>query len=191
MKRFEQVKRLYTTIMKEYMRAPDSKLFISGITSDFDRLFELCWKTLKEYLLKEKEMSAARTGSPKDIIKLAYQQGLIEDEKYWLQLLSDRNDDAHHYNESAARSYAARIQRDYLSGIGKFIESLSKLIPEEPEILFDVPDDFIKASKAANLYYDEFLKKVMKENNCDSDLEVFKIWDTIKYQYLDDDSVQS
>ena len=75
MKKFEQAKRLYKTMIDEYSVHSNTKLFISGITSDFDRLFELCWKSLKEYFLKEKFIMAARTGSPKDILKISYQQG--------------------------------------------------------------------------------------------------------------------
>lgn len=31
-----------------------SDAMVSGLTADFDRLFELSWKTLKEYEIKEK-----------------------------------------------------------------------------------------------------------------------------------------
>lgn len=71
MKKFEQVKRLHKTMGIEYAKHSNGKAFLSGITSDFDRLFELCWKTLKEYLQKEKYIEAAKKGSPKDILKLA------------------------------------------------------------------------------------------------------------------------
>ena len=47
MKKFEQAKRLYKTMIDEYSVHSNTKVFISGITSDFDRLFELCWKSLK------------------------------------------------------------------------------------------------------------------------------------------------
>ena len=49
MKKFEQVKRLYHTMCDEYNHYSNDKIFVSAITSDFDRLFELCWKSLKEY----------------------------------------------------------------------------------------------------------------------------------------------
>ena len=41
MKKFEQAKRLYKTMIDEYSVHSNTKVFISGITSDFDRLFEL------------------------------------------------------------------------------------------------------------------------------------------------------
>ena len=50
MKKFEQAKKLYNTMITGYAVHSDDNVFISGLTSDFDRLFELCWKVLKEYL---------------------------------------------------------------------------------------------------------------------------------------------
>jgi len=50
MKKFEQLKRLYRTITG-YMDPYDfSDAMISGLIADFDRLFELPWKSLKEYM---------------------------------------------------------------------------------------------------------------------------------------------
>lgn len=185
MKKFEQVKQLHKTMLAEYAKHSNSKAFLSGITSDFDRLFELCWKTLKEYLQKEKCIEAAKTGSPKDILKLAYQQGLINDEDLWLRMLTDRNDDAHHYNESSARSYAARIEREYLEKVDCFIGEMSKLIQEEKDVLMSIPNDFLMAVDLSGMYYDEFLSKVMQENGCKSDLEIFEKWETIKANYVE------
>lgn len=185
MKKFEQMKKLYNTMANEYAVHSDSNIFLSGITSDFDRLFELSWKTLKEYLQKEQEIKAAQTGSPKDILKLAYQQGLINDENLWLRMLTDRNDDAHHYNESTARSYAARIEREYLNRMAQFITEMSDLIPAEESTLLSVPDSFLEAVKKSGMYYDEFLAKVKQENLFESDLELFEKWEIIKQKYFD------
>lgn len=184
MKKFEELKKLYYTMSVEYAEFSDSNIFISGITSDFDRLFELCWKTLKEYMQKEMYLKEARTGSPKDILKLAYRQGILDDEENWLKMLADRNDDAHHYNESAARSYAARIEREYLRHIDTFIKELSELIPEEEGVLVSIPASFLKAVQQSGMYYDEFLEKVKQENACSSELDLFTKWEEIKHKYL-------
>ena len=62
MKKFEQLKRLYGTITG-YMKPYDfSDTMISGLTADFDRLFELSWKTLKEYMQNDLMMLEAKTG---------------------------------------------------------------------------------------------------------------------------------
>ena len=62
MKKFEQLKRLYRTITG-YMDPYDfSDAMISGLIADFDRLFELSWKTLKEYMQNDLMMLEAKTG---------------------------------------------------------------------------------------------------------------------------------
>ncbi len=183
MRRFEQMKSLYHTMSEVYKESSDSEMYLSGLTADFDRLFELGWKTVKEYL-KGEGFSSAKSGSPKQILKLAYQQGLICNEEIWLKMLDDRNDDTHLYNESSARSYAARIERDYLPAIKDFIADLKKVILDEPDCLVKVPESFLDAKRRSGLKYDEFLNKVKKENGVVSDTEVFMKWDNIKNQYL-------
>ena len=60
MKKFEQLKRLYKTI-NGYLNPYDfSDEMISGLTADFDRLFELSWKTLKEYMQDSLMMQEAK-----------------------------------------------------------------------------------------------------------------------------------
>jgi len=131
MKKFEQLKRLYRTITG-YMDPYDfSDAMISGLTADFDRLFELSWKSLKEYMRNDLMMLDAKTGSPREIIKLAYRENLIDDEELWLGILKDRNDDAHHYKNSAAILYMGRIMDLYMDVIKKLIERLAELIPAE------------------------------------------------------------
>ncbi|MBR1743911.1 MAG: HI0074 family nucleotidyltransferase substrate-binding subunit [Lachnospiraceae bacterium] len=183
MRKFEQMKSLFNTMSRVYKKSSDSEMYVSGLTADFDRLFELGWKTVKEYL-KSEGFSSAKSGSPKQILKLAYQQELIKNEEIWLEMLDDRNDDTHLYNESAARSYAARIERDYLPVIDAFITDLKAVIPDDEDCLVKVPESFLEARKISGLLYDEFLRKVKQENGFISDTEVFTGWDAIKDKYL-------
>ena len=150
-----------------------SKQYISGITADFDRLFELSWKTMKDYL-EDLGILEAKTGSPKLILKLAYQENIISD-SIWLQMLEDRNNDAHQYVEQVARGYAARIQRDYLPVISDFIESMSERIPDEQEVLEKIPDKFLRECEESGLYFDEFVKLKMGEYKVDSPAELFRV----------------
>lgn len=67
MRRFEQLKAQYNAIMRNNTQYDYSELCVSAITSDFDRIFELAWKTLKEYLWKELGVAGAKSGSPREI----------------------------------------------------------------------------------------------------------------------------
>lgn len=182
MKKFEQLKRLYKTITG-YMKPYDfSDEMISGLTADFDRLFELSWKTLKEYMYSDLMMLEAKTGSPREIIKLAYREKLIHDEELWISILKDRNDDAHHYKHSAAILYMGRIMDRYLDVIGKLIEDLSEMIPEEVLPDYKVPESFVNAVRKSGMSLDAFVQKVKAENGFDDD-DIFVYWDTIKEKY--------
>lgn len=183
MKRFEQLKSLYNNMLSDFSIHQNSRMFVVAITSSFDQLFELSWKVLKEYLFDELGVREAKTGSPKIIIKLAYEYKLIDDEEFWISLLKDRNDDTHHYSESEARAYAARIEYNYLPLYAKFIKNLCELIPEDQEALIKIPESLLEASEQSKIGYDEFMKKVKRDNSLNSDLEVIENWDKLKSKY--------
>lgn len=80
---------------------PYDSVVTAGLTGLFEITFELAWKAMKE-ILTNQGIDASRSGSPKQIIKLAYKAGLIFDEEIWLSALSARNNVSHAYNESIA-----------------------------------------------------------------------------------------
>lgn len=58
--------------------------------------------------------SEARMGSPRSILKLAYQAGMINDEALWLQVLQARNDVTHSYNEEIDKRIISDCKEKYL-----------------------------------------------------------------------------
>lgn len=80
----------------------NDKLILAGCVNTFCMTFELAWKAMKE-ILKEQGVPDAVTGSPKQILELAFHFGMIQDEKMWLMMLRVRNDETHYYNEEAAK----------------------------------------------------------------------------------------
>ena len=129
MRRFEQLKAQYNAIMRNNTQYDYSELCVSAITSDFDRIFELAWKTLKEYLWKELGVAGAKSGSPREILGLAFQYCLINKEELWIAMLQDRNDDAHIYSKTQAILYKSRIEEQYLPVVGELIDELAEQIP--------------------------------------------------------------
>lgn len=53
-------------------------------------------------LLENSGYDSARTGSPRHIIKTAYQAAMIDNEELWLAALVSRNNVAHAYNKDVA-----------------------------------------------------------------------------------------
>ena len=177
MKKYEQAKRLLASLDKYRDPLDFSDEMISAVTADFDRLFELTWKFIKEYMLHTLMMRTASTGSPKDILKIAFSEHLIDDEMEWLDMLKDRNDDTHHYSHSAAVLYVSRINERYLDIIRGCLNSFSELIPEE-----NVPDDrladsFFEQWKASGLTMDDYVEKIRIEKGYATKREVIDNWE--------------
>ena len=113
MKKFEQ----YVSHLKVLSRAKEeditNEFIISGIIDKFYIQFELGWKVLKE-LLRYEGVGQAASGSPREIIKTAYSCFDFLDEEIWLQMLRDRNDTTHIYNQEAARQLVDKILDRYI-----------------------------------------------------------------------------
>ena len=53
-------------------------------------------------ILEDHGYEEGATGSPKTILKTAFQAGMIKDEDLWLHALQERNNVAHSYNQKIA-----------------------------------------------------------------------------------------
>lgn len=94
-----------------------NEFIVSGIIDKFYIQFELGWKVLKE-LLRYEGANQAAMGSPREIIKTAYAYFHFMEEDVWLEMLRDRNDATHIYNEEAAQQLVEKILHQY---IGVFV----------------------------------------------------------------------
>lgn len=180
MKKFEQLKCQYDSL-SGYLDPSDlSDKNISATTADFDRLFELSWKTLKAYLFEELGMYEAKTGSPREILKLAYAQELLHPEDVWLEMLKDRNDDSHIYRKANAIIYMSKIAGCYMPQVAKLIGQLSSLIPEEPWEEVQIPQDMLDYSLQQNKPLYKLIEEIRQRYHCRTDAEVYGRWEDYK-----------
>ena len=93
---------------------PYDVLTLTGSVALFEICFEQAWKAMKE-ILSDQGFSESTTGSPKQILKLAYSTGMIYDEDKWLAMLASRNDATHSYNEEVALGLIRAIKDEYVS----------------------------------------------------------------------------
>lgn len=96
------------------LEAPYTVVEKTGIVALFGICFEQAWKLMKE-VLEEHGRFEEKIGSPKAIIKIAYQCGMIHNCEGWLELLESRNLLAHTYNEEQALSVIKKIKSDYFA----------------------------------------------------------------------------
>jgi len=80
---------------------PYDNVVLTGLVALYEICFEQAWKAMKE-LLDNSGAPEAKTGSPKMILKTAYQLGMIQNEQLWLDALQSRNNVTHAYNKLIA-----------------------------------------------------------------------------------------
>jgi nucleotidyltransferase substrate binding protein (TIGR01987 family) len=100
------------TRLKEALDEPEANsLIIDGTIQRFEFVIELYWKAFKRILDRE----GIQVSTPRESIKQAYQVGWIEDEDAWLEMLRDRNETSHVYDEATARRIYESIKRNFVA----------------------------------------------------------------------------
>ena len=103
----------------------ENEFVIGGIIDKFMIQFELGWKVLKE-LLQYEGRSEARSGSPREILKTAFQVYDFVDEDVWIAMLRDRNNMSHIYDGNAARRLAQTIIDAYIPAFQRMEREIVK-----------------------------------------------------------------
>lgn len=101
-----------------------SELEQYGVIQSFEFTFELAWKTLKDYL----ENKGTEAAFPRDVIKSAFQSGLIDDGDAWMDMLEKRNWMAHAYDEKRFHEALSRIFTSYTACLRQVYLRLGKEI---------------------------------------------------------------
>lgn len=91
---------------------PYGNVEMTGMVGLFEVCFEQAWKAMKE-ILENNGFAEGKTGSPKMILKTAYQAGMIQNEEIWLEALVSRNNVTHSYNKIIAMDIIERTKKDY------------------------------------------------------------------------------
>lgn len=97
----------------------------TGLIAMFEICFEQTWKVLKE-ILENEGYREAKTGSPRQILQLAYIAGMLSDEEIWLEILINRNILSHVYDSGKAKSTLVDIREKYLSAFKELKETLEE-----------------------------------------------------------------
>ncbi|MCS6929568.1 MAG: nucleotidyltransferase substrate binding protein [Saprospiraceae bacterium] len=82
----------------------------AGIIQFFEMCYELAWKILKDYLEYE---GVSEVSTPRNAIKKAFELGIIENGRLWMDMISDRNLASHTYDEQKAIELESLIERKY------------------------------------------------------------------------------
>ena len=118
----KQLKKAFVKF-KEIMQEKKNEIVRDSAIQRFEFTFELAWKAMKAYL--EEKRGAKELYFPKDVIKNAFQAGILEDDPNWSKMAETRNLTSHLYKESMAESAYSTFS-SYLPLIDKLIKELEK-----------------------------------------------------------------
>ncbi len=90
-----------------------NKIYTMALIQAFEIVFELAWKTMKDYL----EYEGIKTDTPRQTIKTAFLRNLIPDGQIWIDMMEARNKTSHTYNESFAKSLADEITNKFMPAL--------------------------------------------------------------------------
>ncbi len=109
----------------QYYEEPYDNVTMTGLVGLYEICFEQAWKMMKE-LLEQHGYESAATGSPKLIIKTAFQASMIVDEDIWLAALQARNNVAHSYNKTIALDIIAQTKEQFCGMFHALKETIEK-----------------------------------------------------------------
>lgn len=130
MKKFDAFDKCLTVLLRaEKENSKSDEFYRAGVIGQFNLTFELAWKAVRE-VLELHGVSNFKTGSPRDVLKTAYQFNFLNDEKVWLDMLKSRNTISHVYDEAAALELANAIFDSYMTALVNLRELLSERIAD-------------------------------------------------------------
>ena len=116
--RFENYKKAKTNLEKvqEYIKEKGiNQIIIMALVQAFEIAFELAWKTQKDYL----EYNGIKVHTPREVIKEAFQNEIIQDGQVWIDMMEARNKTSHTYNVEFAKELANEILEKYIPQLEK------------------------------------------------------------------------
>lgn len=113
----------------DFKMAETNDIYRTGIIGQFNLTFELAWKALQE-MMRMHSVAEADTGSPREILQLAYKVGFINDPEIWLLMLKKRNTSVHIYNEDEVDEMIVLIRDSFIPAFTVLKDTLVKKLLE-------------------------------------------------------------
>lgn len=108
---------------------PKQDFVLEGTVLNFNLTFDISWKVLKDILIKQMGILDFAVGSPRETLKAAFTNKLIDDD-CWMMMLKDRNQLAHDYDGSFASAKFQDIINEYYPILEKMREHVKKYYEE-------------------------------------------------------------
>ena len=115
--------------LADFALAGNDDIYRTGVVGQFNLTFELAWKALQE-VMKLHGVAGAESGSPREILQLAYKIGFLNDSAVWLLMLKKRNMSVHMYNEDEIDEMILLIRDSFLPAFSALQKTLQEKLNE-------------------------------------------------------------
>ncbi|MBU9739684.1 HI0074 family nucleotidyltransferase substrate-binding subunit [Diplocloster agilis] len=126
-KRFESYQNSLNSLAEARDRDLSDSFVLSGTGAKFSITFDLAWKVMKDLLVQYYMITDFVAGSPREVLRNAFQAGLIKDD-IWMEMLKVRNSLVHDYDGLIVKEYCIRIIENYLEEFQALTEQVENLI---------------------------------------------------------------
>ena len=99
-------------LLEEFM--PEKIVLRDGVIQRFEFTFELSWKMLKRYL-EEFGLEKVDGLNNRDLFRVGFEQGLLDDPEAWFHYLKMRNQSSHIYDAGKAAAVFASARQFQLA----------------------------------------------------------------------------
>ena len=125
-RRYESFKRSLDALAEARERDMSDSFVLSGTAAKFSITLDLAWKVMKDIIVQYYEITDFILGSPKEVMKKAFQVRLIQDD-VWLEMLKMRNELAHDYDGVIIKGACKIIIGKYLDLFYEFKNVVEEL----------------------------------------------------------------
>ena len=102
-------------------------IYRMGVIGQFNLTFELAWKAIKETLLLY-GIAAAKTGSPREVLKEGYTAGILTNADTWIEMMMRRNTSIHVYDYDKALELIELIFSTFIPAFASLLDTLRQKI---------------------------------------------------------------
>ncbi len=118
---FEKARKKLHHALSVYQQDRDNEIYQMALIQSFEFNFELGWKTVKDFLQYQ---GIKNISLPRDVIKYGFQHNIIENGQAWIDMMEDRNLNAHTYDETNADKAIHNITEYYVDAIDQVYDFL-------------------------------------------------------------------
>ena len=125
-KRFESFSNSLNALAEAKTRDLSDSFVISGTGAKFCITLDLAWKTMKDIILQHYMVSGFATGSPREVLRKAFELNLISGD-VWMEMLKVRKEFMHDYDGTIVEKYCKIIVETYIDVLYEFKVKVEEL----------------------------------------------------------------